>query len=268
MPESEKKITRLSLDRLVLTRNMRKRATRIKEMAASLKEHGQKEPILARPRPDGLFDVVNGSRRVLGAKEAGLTCLDAVIDAGATSADIIDQLVIAIETESSKPCELARGFEQAIKDTGKTQAQLALEFKKSEGFVSKKLMLLLLSPEMQEKVDAGEIPESVAYLIAKETDAVRKAELELMAANGASRDAIAGATKRPRQPSANGNGKHLGRVTCPLPGGGSFSMSATQLTTDSFVAHLEDLLAKARKGRAAGWSLQTLMKALKDTTKE
>jgi hypothetical protein len=138
----------------------------------------------------------------------------------------------------------------------------------SEGQVSKYSTVASGPAWVVEMLADRKIRFRAAYAIASEPDPARQIELRDAALAGASCDALAGKKRREREPSSNGNGKHLGRVTCPLPGGGSFSMSATQLTTDSFVAHLEDLLAKARKGRAAGWSLQTLMKALKDTTKE
>src|SRR5262249_1230440 len=151
--------------------------------------------------------------------------------------------------------------------TGWNGAETAMRLGMSEGAVSKHSTIASAPAWILDLLASGHINLGVAYLIASEADAAKQAEMRDAALNGASRDAIAGKKKRERRPPSNGNGKHLSRVTLPLTGGGSLSMSADQLTIETFVDNIEDLLGKARKGRTAGWTLQTLVKALKDTTK-
>jgi ParB/RepB/Spo0J family partition protein len=274
MPESEKKIVSVLIEDLDLGGNIRSQIAeeKIREMAVSLRAVGLQVPISILPTPGGpkKYGVTDGKCRVLGAITERWTHIDSIIGQQQLSrGEVIQrQLIMNCQREGLSEFDQVMATLELIKATGWSGAEVARKTGWSESKVSKHTTVGSGPEWLLALLKEGKLPVSKAYLIASEPDAGRQQELLAAALAGASRDALAGRKKQDRQPSANGNGKHLVRVTCPLPGGGSFSMSAAQLTTDSFVTHLEDLLAKARKGRAAGWSLQTLIKALKDTTRE
>jgi ParB/RepB/Spo0J family partition protein len=272
MQEQTKKVVSLPLESLVLDGNLREHIDpeKLRELAETLR-HGQAEPITVRRNPDGkTFRVINGGRRVRAARLIGLTHLDAIIDEEERPAgEVIErQLVITLQTENFRPGEVAKALAEWQKASGMTQAEMAARLGKSEGFVSKKLMLLLLPPALLAKVDSCEMPESSGYLIAKEADTARKKDLEAMAANGASRDAIAGAAKRQRHQPGNGNAKSAGKVRCSLGGDRAVTVSASDLTMDTFIGILEDVLGRARKARTQGLEVGTLARMFKDIAKE
>jgi ParB family chromosome partitioning protein len=235
----------------------------------TLSEVGMQQPIRVRPAGDRYL-IVDGERRYRAALKLGRKEVPCIVE----GKDLAEwevrqrQWIANAQREDLTPAERVRAVAELMKATGWSGTETAKRLGMSEGQVSKYSTIANGPPWVLELLEAGKITFGVAYLIAAEADVAKQAEMRDAALNRVSRNAIAGMKKRELKPSPNGNGKHLGRVTCPLPGGGSFSMSAAQLTTDSFVAYLEDLLAKARKGRAAGWLLQTLIKALKDTTRE
>ncbi len=51
----------------------------IGELAESIKVHGVLEPLLVRPRPEGLYQLVAGERRLRAAKKAGLTVVPCLV---------------------------------------------------------------------------------------------------------------------------------------------------------------------------------------------
>lgn len=153
--------------------NPREELTDLKETAASLTAKGQIQPLTVVTRKAFLavhpteaeaigaaaYIVIEGNRRLAAARLAGLSTLRIdVNDALATSAaDLLESALIAnIHRVDVPPMDQARGVQELLA-THRTQAKVAQRLGKTEAWVSQRLTLLNLTPELQRKLDAGEL---------------------------------------------------------------------------------------------------------------
>jgi ParB family transcriptional regulator, chromosome partitioning protein len=151
--------------------NPRETLTEIQEMADSLLENGQLQvaTVITRAafvakhpgREDDLGEarwvVLDGNRRLAGARQAGLDELR--IDVRDDLADdlLTNAFVANIQHESFSPLEEARGLAKLVEEHGGLRA-VARKISKSHVWVSQRLALLQLTPELQTAVDAGQLP--------------------------------------------------------------------------------------------------------------
>ena len=145
----------------------------IDRLAASLLKHGQLMPIRVRWNPTiSKWVVISGERRYRAATRAGLKTVACVFaDDGLSPSEILqEQIVENLLREDLKPIEQARAYRQLMDLHGWTAKELSGELQVSQGAVSKSLSLLTLPSDLQEKVDAGSIPATAAYEVAKVQD--------------------------------------------------------------------------------------------------
>ncbi|WP_217144946.1 ParB/RepB/Spo0J family partition protein [Streptomyces sp. AC627_RSS907] len=139
------------------------------ELAGSLREHGQKQAITVMNRdaylkanpereqslePHTTHVVVDGSSRLAAAREAGLTHLNVMVDdtQGSDSTAILESALVAnIHRSDLAPLDEARALERLLVIHG-SQVKLAKRLHKSQGWVSQRLALLQLTPELQARV--------------------------------------------------------------------------------------------------------------------
>lgn len=153
--------------------NLREDLTEIHELAHSLSVRGQLQPLAVATRmafmeahpghTDGLgrapYVVIDGNRRLAAAQRAGLRTMHIhVNDSLATSAaDILESALIAnVHRVDVAPMDQARALEQLVEVHG-SQAQVAKRLGKTPAWVSQRLTLLHLTPELQGKVETGEL---------------------------------------------------------------------------------------------------------------
>lgn len=153
--------------------NLREDLTELEELAASLVVRGQLQPLAVATRmafmeahpghTDGLgrapYVVIDGNRRLAAAQRAGLRTMHIhVNDSLATSAaDILESALIAnVHRVDVAPMDQARALEQLVEVHG-SQAQVAKRLGKTPAWVSQRLTLLNLTPELQDKVETGEL---------------------------------------------------------------------------------------------------------------
>jgi ParB family transcriptional regulator, chromosome partitioning protein len=161
------------------------------ELAASIKEKGIIQPILARPvhgSPD-TYEIIAGERRWRAAQRAGLHEVPIV----AFEADDRQALELAIienvQRSDLNPLEEAAGYERLGDEFGYTQSDLAKVIGKSRSHVTNSLRLLRL-PEgtkallREGKISAGHarvlvaasVPDTLAEQIVSQGLSVREAE--------------------------------------------------------------------------------------------
>ncbi|WP_051795462.1 ParB/RepB/Spo0J family partition protein [Streptomyces sp. NRRL S-87] len=153
--------------------NPREELSALEEAADSLRERGQLQPLAVVRRaaflavhPDQEEDlgsasyvVIDGNRRLAAAELAELPSLRIdVNDALASSAsDLLESALVAnIHREDMPPLDQAKAIQQLL-DTHGSQSKVAKRLSKTEGWVSQRLSLLKLAPELQEKVETGEL---------------------------------------------------------------------------------------------------------------
>lgn len=174
------------------------------ELAGSLKEHGQKQAVTVMNRdayikanparasdlePDTTHVVVDGSSRLAAAREAGLTHLNVMVDdeQGSDGDAILESALVAnIHRSDLDPLDEARALQRLLAIHG-SQVKLAKRLRKSQGWVSQRLALLNLSPELQAVV--GEEPVELLRSVAKEPQDRQEAVLVELKAERARKEA-------------------------------------------------------------------------------
>lgn len=107
------------------------------------------------------FIALDGNRRLLAAQRAGLANLrvDLNDDLVATAADMVEAALVAnAHREGVPPFEEAQAIEQLLTTVyNGNQAAVARKLGKTGAWVSQRLALLHLTPELQEQADTGEL---------------------------------------------------------------------------------------------------------------
>lgn len=237
----------IRLDRIVADPNQPRSefdADSLDRLAKSLKERGQLQPIRVRwNEAEGLYVVVIGERRWRAARLAGLESIACVVvpDTATPEELLEDQLIENCVREDLKPVEQARAYRTLMDRLGLSQRALAEKLSVSQGQVMQALKLLELPSPVQVSIDAGDVPPSVGYEIAKIADPVRQIEMAGKVARGeAGRDEIRGQTVR--APKAR-------RWSCTLDDGAQVVVTIPGQEVDPTAA-VERLQAALKRARA------------------
>ena len=152
-------ITRLPLSRVRANPGQPRRTfddDALKELTASVKEHGVLQPLLVRPK-DGMFEVIAGERRLRASTAAGL------IDVPVIILDIDDQqaleiaLIENLQRDDLNLIETAEGYKELIDKFGLTQDKVAKRVGKARASVANLLRLLDLPSSVKKMLQAGQI---------------------------------------------------------------------------------------------------------------
>lgn len=260
----------LALDELTSQRQVREHMTDagLKALALSIKAVGQLQPIRVR-RVGNEWVVLDGHRRLAAARLAGLISVTVVVDENPLNeSDVIQrQLIANCQREDLAPLETARAIERLMKLSGWNASQAAAGLAFSPAKVTRLLALLNLPPSILEQVVSGKIGASAAYELTRVTDPTQQAELAARLAKGQlTRDALSGARKAKPRASAP-DGQSVMRVTAQLGANRSLTVTSGELTLERFIEVIEELLAKARRGRTQGLELKTFIKMLRDQSR-
>ncbi|MET9819957.1 ParB/RepB/Spo0J family partition protein [Streptomyces sp. NPDC006355] len=143
------------------------------DLAGSLRTHGQKQAITVMNRdayikanperetdlePDTTHVVIDGSSRLAAARDAGLSTLKVMVsdDQGANSEELLESALVAnIHRQDLAELDEARALQRLLAIHG-SQTALAKRLHRSQGWVSQRLALLGLTPELQARI--GEEP--------------------------------------------------------------------------------------------------------------
>ncbi|MEU0034682.1 ParB/RepB/Spo0J family partition protein [Streptomyces sp. NPDC006333] len=153
--------------------NPREELTNLEETAASLRAKGQIQPVTvarraafltAHPGQEGQlgeaeYVVIDGNRRLAAARLAELDELriDVNDDLAASAADILESALIAnIHREDVAPLDQAKAIQELVAVHG-SQGQVARRLGKTPAWVSQRLALLELTPDLQQKVETGQL---------------------------------------------------------------------------------------------------------------
>src|SRR5579871_3700275 len=132
----------------------------LQELAESLRQHGQLEPIVVRrivPVGEVTYEIIAGERRWRAAKLAGLECVTAVVrpigsEAEAVALALIENLV----RRDIDPIDEARGY-KALLDMGYMQQKVAQAVNRAQPTIANRLRLLGLPQEVLNQISFGTI---------------------------------------------------------------------------------------------------------------
>ncbi len=130
--------------------------TALAELAESIRTQGVLQPVLLRPAKGG-YELIAGERRFRAAQLAGLAEIPALVrvvnDEKALELAIIENL----QRDDLNPIEQARAFQDLASRFNLTQEQIAARTGKERSSISNFLRLLKLHPEVQQRVEQGEL---------------------------------------------------------------------------------------------------------------
>jgi ParB/RepB/Spo0J family partition protein len=154
------------------TNRKRFNESKLKELAASVKEKGVVQPILIRPllKAEGkpqMYELIAGERRWRAAIMAGIVHVPAICRELSDHDAIELQILENLQREDPHPLEEAEGYERLMMTHGYTADQLAERLKKSRSYIYGRLKLCALSLEVREPFLDDQISASTALLIAR-----------------------------------------------------------------------------------------------------
>lgn len=226
------------------------------ELAASIREKGIIQPIIAEDRGDGSYTIVAGERRYRAARIAGLTEVPLIPVEFTEEEKLEVALVENLHREDLNPLDEAMAFDTAMRNAGYTQEQLAARLGKSRSAIANALRLLKLESDIQEAIAAGEISAGHARaLLAVDNPTHRRELYERIRSEGLSVRQAEAARKpvetRHNEPSGAGETATIGTET----EASEFSIGSTEVSLEipstapsaksPELQHVEDELVRA-----------------------
>ncbi len=183
IPERGEEVIYLDIDRIFPGEQQPRKAFRddsLRELAASIKEKGILQPVIASRVGDGTFILVTGERRWRAAGLAGLKKIPALIKNVASKDSLEIALIENIQREDLNPIETADAFSRLITDFNLTQEELSDKVGKDRATIANYLRLLKLPEEIKTFVYNGSLSTGHAKAIlaidgkANQIEAARK----------------------------------------------------------------------------------------------
>lgn len=166
---------------------------RMLEITESIREHGVLVPCIARPRPEGGYELISGHRRRRACELAGLESMPVIVREIDDDRAIIDMVDSNLQRENILPSERAFAFKmklEALKHQGlRTSCQIGTKFRADEKVaqdadesartVQRFIRLIYLIPPMLDLVDERKI----AFNPAVELSFLKPEEQEIVMAS-------------------------------------------------------------------------------------
>lgn len=150
----------------------------LRDLAASIREHGIIQPVLLRPHPSkvGEYQIVAGERRWRAAQIAGIHDLPAVVRE-LTDKDLLELAIIEnIQRVDLDPIEEAQGYTQLVEAFGYTQEALSSVIGKSRSHLANTMRLLALPAQIQTLVRDAKLTAGHARALINAPDPLKLAE--------------------------------------------------------------------------------------------
>ena len=128
----------------------------LQELAASIKEHGIIQPIIAEKNGDEYY-IIAGERRTRAALLAGLTRVPVIFREFENSKKLEIALIENIQRENLNPIEEAKAYQEIMQLSNLNQEETAKRVGKSRSAVANAMRLLQLPDEMQIALEKGSI---------------------------------------------------------------------------------------------------------------
>jgi ParB family chromosome partitioning protein len=184
--------------------------TSLEELAASIREHGILQPILARPKPAQAerYQIIGGERRWRAAQAAQLHEVPVLVrDLGDREAMAVG-LVENLQRQDLNAIEEAEGYRRLLDEFGLTQDALGQAVGKSRSHVANTLRLLTLPATVRDLVGNGALSAGHARALVGTKDPGRlAAQVIARSLNVRQTEALAAGETRPRPATAERPGR-------------------------------------------------------------
>ena len=152
-------------------------ASKLTELAESIKAQGVIQPIVVRELSPGKFEIVAGERRWRASQEAGLAEVPVVVRELDDRTVIAMALIENIQREDLNPLEEAQSLQRLINEFSLTHAEAAEAVGRSRAAVSNLLRLLELPPAIRALLTLSpELASKLAFEAADQGWSVREVE--------------------------------------------------------------------------------------------
>lgn len=137
----------------------------LKELAASIREHGVIQPIIVEDRGSGTYGIVAGERRYRAARLAGLREIPAILRNYSDERRLEVALIENVQRSDLNPLEEALAYRNLMDLTGLSQEEVASRVGKNRTTVANALRLLKLPEDMQNALASGQLTSGHARAI-------------------------------------------------------------------------------------------------------
>ncbi|WP_331745622.1 ParB/RepB/Spo0J family partition protein [Streptomyces virginiae] len=178
-------------------RNPRSSLGDLTDLAKSLRDHGQKtaisimsrlayleaNPELAEDLEKGTkYVAIDGNSRLAAAREASFDEVKVMLDEdlGSNPDEILESALVAnVHRQDLDPLDEARALQQLLAVHG-TQEALAARLHRSQGWISQRLALLGLTPELKQKLKSGQEPAELLRQVGRKKPEEQTQQLQLL----------------------------------------------------------------------------------------
>lgn len=158
---------------------------KLKELAASITEHGIVQPITVTRLADGTFELIAGERRFQAAKLAGLKTVPALVREAGEREKLELAIIENTQRHDLNPIEEAKAYLRLTDEFGLSQEAVSQKVSKSRSAVANTLRLLSLPIEIQRAIAEGKISEGHAKaLLSIENAEKQRALFDLIVKGG------------------------------------------------------------------------------------
>jgi ParB family transcriptional regulator, chromosome partitioning protein len=138
-------------------------ALELDELAASIKTHGVLQPLLVTLAEDeAIYVLIAGERRLLAARQAGLTHIPAMVREASELDRVELALIENVQRADLSPLETAEAYRQLNEEFKLGHEEIAARVGKSRVSVTNTLRLLKLPPAIKNSLAEGKISEGHA----------------------------------------------------------------------------------------------------------
>ena len=148
----------------------------LKELSASIKEHGVFQPIIIKKSIKG-YEIIAGERRVRASKLAGLDKIPAIIRDFTDEQMMEIALLENLQRENLTAIEEAYAYKAMIEKLSLTQDELSKKVGKSRSHITNMLGLLRLPKEVQQMIAESKLSMGHARALSKLEDEEKIKEL-------------------------------------------------------------------------------------------
>ncbi len=155
--EEDKRLITCGIEEIVPNRHQPRKvfdSEKLKELAASVKEKGVIQPLLAR-RIDSGYELVAGERRWRAAQMAGLREVPVILREVRDTEMLELALIENIQRAELNPIEEAEGYQKLISEFDYTQEELSIRVGKERSTITNYLRLLRLPEQIREDITKG-----------------------------------------------------------------------------------------------------------------
>lgn len=149
--------------------------TKLKDLAATIAEHGLVQPISVSPQhEDGFYELIAGERRWRAAKLAGLSEISAIVKTISEKESFIQSLIENLQRADFNPIEEAGGYKRLMTEFNLRQEDIASTTGKSRSTIANIVRILMLPKNIQDIIAEGKITGGHARAIASIDDPLKQ----------------------------------------------------------------------------------------------